>query len=620
LCVALALTAAACGSDKKETSSTTAAPTTAAGATTTAAGATTTAGGTETTAGGTETTAGGTETTAGGTETTAGGSDTTTGGSDTTTGGSTGNTIAEPETELDSSSAQDINPQPRDALKQGGEIRLAVDSLAENWNPNNVNGNDNTYTQMREPMEADITQSDAEGTVTPNPLYLSDLKVEDGPPQKVTYNINPKAVWGDGSPIVANDFIQYWKALTNPDNEVVSTDGYDQIDSVVQGKDEREVVVTFKSVYPDYLGLFSPLVPAAAYADTETFNNGWTTINPAWFAGPYTLESVDTAQGIVTEVPNPKWWGDPPLLDKIIFRVVSVDAVPQAYANGEIDAFDIGPDPNGYAIASGTSSGEIRAAAGPNWRQITFNTTAGFVADQTVRQAIVLGLDRAQIGSSDLAGIPWPAKPLGNHVFVENQKGYVDNGAEWNYDPEKAKSLLEGDGWALGSDGYYAKDGKTLEVKFSQLTGVPVSQNEAQLVQAQLKDIGIKVTLVDVSTDKFSQVLADGDFELIAFTWIGTPFPFPGIKQLYGTGSDSNYARSNLPEVDKLTDEIAVTIDVAKRTELANQVDKILWDFVHTLPLYQRPELYAVNSNIANYGAFGFASRSNIWPDVGFMK
>ena len=50
-------------------------------------------------------------------------------------------------------------------------------------------------------------------------------------------------------------------------------------------------------------------------------------------------------------------------------------------------------------------------------------------------------LDRADIGSSDLAGIPWPAQPLNNHIFVENQAGYVDNAGDFAYDPDRATPI-----------------------------------------------------------------------------------------------------------------------------------------------------------------------------------
>ena len=63
-----------------------------------------------------------------------------------------------------------------------------------------------------------------------------------------------------------------------------------------------------------------------------------------------------------------------------------------------------------------------------------------------------------------------------------------------------------------------------------QIVGVPVSENEAQLVQSQLAEVGIEVEIVDVSVQDFGNILTAGDFEMMAFSWIGTPFPFRGIS------------------------------------------------------------------------------------------
>ena len=157
--------------------------------------------------------------------------------------------------------------------------------------------------------------------------------------------------------------------------------------------------------------------------------------------------------------------------------MISTDAVPQAFANNELDSFDIGPDPNGYALAFNTPGAEIRAAAGPQWRQVTLNSgpNGGLIQDQVVRQAIQMSLDRAAIGVSDLAGIPWPAKPLGNHILVENNAAYVDNSDPWGtYDPEAAMALLEENGWVdSDGDGVREKDGQRLTVRHTQIVAVP---------------------------------------------------------------------------------------------------------------------------------------------------
>jgi peptide/nickel transport system substrate-binding protein len=207
---------------------------------------------------------------------------------------------------------------------------------------------------------------------------------------------------------------------------------------------------------------------------------------------------------------------------------------------------------------------------------------------------------------------------------MSNQDGYVDIAQQTglDYDPERAKADLDAAGWKAGADGIREKDGKKLEIGFSQLVGVPVSENEALQVQNQLKDVGIKVNIVNVPIAKFQDgsVLTEHEFDMIAFSWIGTPYPFTSIKQLYGTGQESNYAQLSLPELDTLIEQIDVEADKAKRIDLGNQAAKIIWENVHNLPLYQRPELKAVKSKLANFGAFGFSDKSFHWENVGYEK
>ena len=142
--------------------------------------------------------------------------------------------------------------------------------------------------------------------------------------------------------------------------------------------------------------------------------------------------------------------------------------------------------------------------------------------------------------------------------------------------------------------------------------------NEAQLIQAQLKEVGIEVQIVDVPVEEFSNVLDSRDFELIAFTWVGTPFPFR-FDQIFGNCSDSNYSNSFITGFDDIVKKVQVTVDATERTALANQADKLLWEEVTTLPLYQRPELVAINAKLANFGAFGFQTPTK-YEDVGWMK
>ena len=103
-------------------------------------------------------------------------------------------------------------------------------------------------------------------------------------------------MWHDGTPITAADWQATWNALSglDPEFQAVSREGYELITSVEQGADEFEVVVTFCQPYPDHEALFSPLAPAASYADPETYNTGWIgPINNDWMTGPFEVGSYD---------------------------------------------------------------------------------------------------------------------------------------------------------------------------------------------------------------------------------------------------------------------------------------------------------------------------------------
>jgi len=519
--------------------------------------------------------------------------------------------------------AQDINPQARDALK-GGNLTLRVTNFAENWNPLHVDGNQHDFAKVLESLLPMFFNFDKAGVPTPNPDYVVSVDVVNENPTVVRYRLNPKAVWGDGSPVDGDDMVAKWKACNGENKEFncASTSAYEPIESITFGEDKKDVTVTYKSAFPDWSqGFSSPgVIKAESIDNVQTFNTGWKELNNDWLSGPFKVDSFDITQKVMTLVPNDKWWGKTPLLDSITWRAIALDAKAQAFANQEIDAFDIGSDPDAFQRATRVENASVRKAGGPNFRHFTFNSKAGLLQDQTIRQAIVYGLDRQSIAASDLAGIDWPVQPLNNHVFLQGQAGFVDTASATGLDfnPEKAQALLNEAGWTVGEDGIREKDGQKLIVKFTQLATVKASENEALQAKSMLKDVGIQLDIVTEPTSRFGPILTGKEFEIIAFSWIGTPYPFSGIKQIYGSGSESNFAQLSIPEVDELATKIGRETDTEKRIALANEVDRILWESVHTLPLYQRPELIATRRDLANYGAFGLSSIR--WENVGFTK
>ena len=520
--------------------------------------------------------------------------------------------------------AQDINPQAREALREGGELTLRVSNFAENWNPMHVDGNNYDYSRIREALLPHFFDFDAEGTPTPNPNYVTSVDIISEAPTVIRYQLNPQAVWGDGSPVDGDDMVAKWKACNgeNPEFNCVSTQSYEAIDSITFGEDKTDVTVTYKNAFPDWSQGFSrpAVLKAESIATPDVFNTSWSELNNDWLSGPFKLEAYDDTQKVMTLVPNEKWWGDKPLLERTRWRAIAPDATAQAFANSEIDAFDIGSDPDAFQRALRVENAEIRKAGGPNFRHFTFNSKAGLLQDVNIRQAIVYGLDRQAIAASDLAGIDWPVQPLNNPILLQGQAGFVDMATVTglDYNPDKARALLDEQGWLPGEDGMREKDGQKLIVSFSQIATVKASENEALQAQSMLKEIGIQLDIVTIPISRFGPTLTGYEFEIIAFSWIGTPYPFGSIKQIFGTGSDSNFAQLTLPELDALADRIATETDLTQRIDLANEAAQIIWENVHTLPLYQRPELIATRSDLANFGAVGLSSFR--WENVGFTQ
>jgi peptide/nickel transport system substrate-binding protein len=523
-----------------------------------------------------------------------------------------------------------INPQPRDKVQDGGKLVWPIDEFPANFNYNELDGTVKAHADVFQSYMPTMFDFDASGKPMWNKDYLAEEpKVDTGAQQVVTYKINPKAVWSDGTPITWNDFAAQWKALngTNPAFQVASTTGYDQIASVEKGADDREVKVTFKQKFSDWQSLYVPLFPASANKDPKTFNEGWKD-KPLVTAGPFKLGSIDKTAKTITVVRDDKWWGDKAKLDQIVYRVIDPNAQTDAYVNGEIDFIDIASDVNKYNRVKGVATGEIRKAGGPNFRHITINGTSPVLQDVKVRQALAMAINRDAIAKALLGPLGIDPKPLNNHIFMANQDGYKDNSGDvGKYNLDKAKQMLDEAGWKV-SGSTRQKDGKPLSINFVIPSGVATSKQEAELIQNMLAQANVTVKINSVPLDDFfDKYITPGQFDMTVFSWIGTQFPISSNRAIYANPKKNakgeldiqqNYARTGSPEIDDLFAKATSELDRAKAIDLANQIDAKIFEEVHSLPTYQRPDLVAAKKNLANYGAIGFATVK--YQDVGWVK
>jgi peptide/nickel transport system substrate-binding protein len=516
-------------------------------------------------------------------------------------------------------------------VQDGGKFTWPLGQLPPTFNYNHLDGTLQDNQRVIAALMPVTFTNDSDGT----PIWSSDYLASpptlvSSPKQVVTYNINPKAVWYDGTPITWEDFYWQWQAQGTGDARyrIASASGYDYVESVVRGKDDREVVVTFKKPFASWQNVFSYFYPASTNRDPQIFNEGWRNA-PLTTAGPFKLAGINRTAQTITLVRNEKWWGEPAKLDTIIFRAVEQRSQIDALANGEVDGTDMGPDANAYARARTIAGVEVRMAGGPNFRHITINGSSANMQDVRVRRALAMGIDRTTIARVMLTPLGITPQSLNNHIYMANQDGYQNNaGNIGEYNPNGAKALLEEAGWKMEGS-LYMKDGKPLEINLAIPAGVPASKQESELVQNMLGQIGVTVKLNTVpQNDFFDKYVTPGEFDFTVFSWMGTAYPVMDAKSLYGQpamradGSldvRQNYARIGSPDIDSLLDAANSELDRNAATALANRVDSLIWHEVHSLTLYQRPELIAVRQNLVNFGAFGFAAPW-VYQDIGWKK
>lgn len=517
--------------------------------------------------------------------------------------------------------ASDINPQNPQTLQEGGDLRLALIDFPPNFNILHIDGNSSEIAGMLKATLPSAFTIGADGSATVNTNYFTNVELTGTNPQVITYTINPKAVWSDGSPITWRDIASQIHATTGTDNafEIATTNGADRVASVTRGVDDRQAIMTFAKPYAEWRGMFAGngmLLPESVTATPEAFNKGWLDA-PGLSAGPFIISTLDRAKQRIVLTRNPRWWGARPRLDSITYLVLDDPARLPALQNNTIDATGVA-SLDQLIIAERTKGISIRQAPAPVWTHFTMNGANGSIlSDQSLRLAVSQGIDRRTIAEVALHGLTGDPVPLNNHIFVAGQEGYRDNSIP--YDPERARRELDAMGWKLNSEtGFREKDGRQLVVRML-FYDAQSTKAVTQIAQHSLAEIGVKLDLQSRSGSGFFRDYVNvGAFDIALFGWVGDAFPLSGLTQIYASDGDSNFGKIGSPEIDDAIERTLGELDPGKARALANDVDRLIWAEGFSLPLIQSPGPVAVRSKLANFGARGLADLD--YTAIGFMR
>jgi len=516
----------------------------------------------------------------------------------------------------------DANPDTCNSgeVADGGEIIFAAEQEFTSWAQFTDEGNAFVGSQVLQGVLPQLYVFTPSGKHQWNmDLLAEEPQMTSTSPQTMVYKFRPEAKWSDGTDITVDDVILQWKMRSGrPDHcegcTPASTSGWDKIESIEGSDNGKTFTVTLKQgeVHAEWFGIIDALYPAhlakASGADLNTpagvaQAEKWFSENvPTWSGGPYKIDQFTPGQAVIL-VPNENWYGKTkPKLDKVTYRFITDQGqlIP-ALQNKEIHSAYPQPNPDLVQQANSTPGVITRIGHGYQWEHLDLNLKNKWLADPELRKAIFTAISIKEINDKTFGSFDPKIQQLGNHVFMNGTQYYKDvitSTGQGSGDIEKAKQILTDAGYTLEGD-VLKKNGETVgPLRFRHTEGNQLRATTGEIVQSALKKIGIEVTIEPTAT--LGATLAQGDFDIMIFAWVGNPLFLDGLGQIWKTGGGGNYGSYSNPEVDKLIDEALQQTDIAAAAEKANQAMEIMAKDAYVLPIAQKPTFLMVYGDYLN--------------------
>jgi len=419
-----------------------------------------------------------------------------------------------------------------------------------------------------------------------------------------TFYLRKNAIWSDGKPVTAHDFVYAWQRLVNPmtaakyahmlyyvknAKEINAGKIKDVAKLGVKALDDYTFEVTLNNPTPFFLSVASWYTLRPVRKDiVEKYGNKWTRPEHMVCNGYFKLTKWTPLKEIVIEKNATYWDKANVYLDKVVFHPIEDhDTALKKYLRGEIHYTDELPS---VKIPSLRKRPDFIEAPNLANYYLQINVSHPVLGNKLVRQAIAHAIDRKRI--VQVLGYGYPhtsATPLHVLDYVP-PKGL-------SFDPVKAKALL-------------------IQAGYSDLSTIPpiqliynTSENHKkvmEMVQNMLtKHLGLRVELYNMEWKVFLKTKASGNFEMSRFGWIGDYVDPDTFLALFLSQSQMNDSGWKNPAYDALITKANQIIDNKQRWKLFQKAEKILLDELPVIPIFIQTRPTLINERV-----------SGIYPNV----
>jgi peptide/nickel transport system substrate-binding protein len=528
----------------------------------------------------------------------------------------------------------------------GGSITVGIDQAPTGCNPNSATGDTWADQLVLEPVLPSSFVVSPGDAATYDSAVIEQAEVVDTTPQTVVYTLNPKAVWSDGVPITASDFVYAWQeqrgtatATTGASAlDVATTEGYRQIKSVVGSHDGRTVTVVFDQPFADWKMLFNDLLPAHVMEKA-----GWdpmcTGIDPAvdLSGGPFEVGQVVPGHEVVL-VRNPRWWGQAPYLERITVRTASGPAqLTHWLLDGTVQVIE--PGSFGRSFLQQMTEGpsiDSSDTVSTTFLQLEYSTTSALTGDLDVREALSHAIDRQALVDDVVGWANTSIVPSASHLYsqvqttypgpktpsvqLEGQPGTTTTTAPLpptpsrpfplTADPDEVARLLVAAGFVHNPAGtWLLPNGKPMVVRLGVDDADRWASAAATVVVHQLAAVDIPVTRVTApDAQSAGQELAAGAVDAALLPFDATPYPTEAIAWYTpllgapGVGGSEDWSDLSDPALDSVLTQASENLNPIDAATLYSQADAMLWQQMVALPLFAEPVAVAWSTSIAGVG------------------
>jgi peptide/nickel transport system substrate-binding protein len=406
-----------------------------------------------------------------------------------------------------------------------------------------------------------LTRIGASGEVLPALAESWEIS-DDG--KTYTFKLRQGVKFHDGAAFTAEDVKFSLDRARADDSTNAQKALFAAIDNV-EVTDPATVTVTLKNPQGAFLynmGWGDAVIVSPATAETNKDKPVGT--------GPFRFENWAKGSSI-TIVKNPDYWGDAAFLEKAEFRVIpdAAAAVP-ALLSGDVQAFPNAPVGDALPQIETDARFEVVIGATEGETILSINNGREPFSNLKVRQAMAHAINREEvIAGNGMGGL---GTPIGSH-FSPGNAAYEDLTGTYPHDVEKAKALLAEAGFA---------DGIKATLK---LPPPAYARQGGEVIASQLRQVGIDLELIPVEWAQWlEQVFKGKDYDLTIVSHTE-----PNDIDIYSR-PDYYFDYKN-PEFNALIEELGVTSDDAKRTELLKKAQETLARDVPAIYLFQLPKI-----------------------------